>query len=317
MIRELCKGKNVVRRGRQKTNSKLKQIYYCKDCKKRFVFSSLKGKSFDARVILNAISYYNLGNTLEQSSKLVNKKFRVKTSKSIIHKWLNEFKDIFSYHRLRNKVLRKYGKDVIASKLFKHRGLTYNYKYHKAKLDLFGKRHYALLKYLKSFEKSFPHKFFEKDERCSQIKVDIKTLKKDKNNYACKLAKLALSAVSDNHKRHDLVENFMLVNDTATIGVEVPVWFWEKKLVNAETGKKGLGICGHIDILQLRYGNIHVLDYKPNAVKENSQNVASQLYLYALGLSFRTRIKLEKFRCAWFDDKVYYEFAPDKVKVKW
>lgn len=66
-----CKGKNIVKRGKQKSNSRAKQIYYCKDCKKRFVFSSLKGKSFDARVVWNAISYYNLGNTLEQSSKLV------------------------------------------------------------------------------------------------------------------------------------------------------------------------------------------------------------------------------------------------------
>ncbi len=46
------------------------------------------------------------------------------------------------------------------------------------------------------------------------------------------MARLALSTVSDNRERQDLVENFMLVKDTATIGVEVPVWFWKKKLVD-------------------------------------------------------------------------------------
>jgi hypothetical protein len=37
---------------------------------------------------------------------------------------------------------------------------------------------------------------------------------------------------------------------------------------------------------------------------------------YALGLSLRTRIPLDKFVCAWFDDKDYFEFDPSKTKVK-
>ncbi len=305
-----CKSKNIVKRGKQKTKQE-KQIYYCKDCGKRFVLNGLKGKSFNANVILNAISYYNLGNTIEEASRLVNKKFRVKTSKSSVHKWLQDFKDVYSYHRLRERVLKEYGKDVVASKLFRHRGLTYNYKYHRAKLDLFCKNYNNLFRYLKSFENSFPHEIFESDKRCSDVKIDVNVLRKDKNNYACKLAKLALSAVNDNKKRHELVENFMLVNDSATIAVEVPVWFWEKKL------DSGTGICGHIDILQLRYGNIYVLDFKPNAAKENFKSVVSQLYFYALGLSFRTGISIDKFRCAWFDDEDYLEFEPGKVRVNW
>ena len=76
------------------------------------------------------------------------------------------------------------------------------------------------------------------------------------------------------------------------------------------------GVSGHIDILQIRQGRIYILDFKPNAAQENEQRVVSQLYLYALGLSFRTGIPLRMFRCAWFDEKVYYEFDPAEAKVE-
>ena len=70
-----------------------------------------------------------------------------------------------------------------------------------------------------------------------------------------------------------------------------------------------------IDILQVRYGKIYILDYKPNAAKE--KEAPSQLYLYALGLSFRTGISMDRIRCAWFDETKYYEFEPRKAVVKW
>ena len=59
-----------------------------------------------------------------------------------------------------------------------------------------------------------------------------------------------------------------------------------------------------------------MMDFKPNASKENEQKVASQIYLYASGLSFRSSIPLKEFRCAWFDDSVYYEFNPRGVGVR-
>lgn len=122
------------------------------------------------------------------------------------------------------------------------------------------------------------------------------------------MAELALKAAKANKERHSLVEKFMLVNDNVTVASEVPVWLWEKNL--------DLGIAGHIDLLQIRDGLVYVLDFKPEADKENGQKVASQLYFYASGLSFRTRIALDKFRCAWFDNSNYYEFNPKEARVR-
>jgi ATP-dependent exoDNAse (exonuclease V) beta subunit len=78
-----------------------------------------------------------------------------------------------------------------------------------------------------------------------------------------------------------------------------------------------LGISGHVDVLQVRHDKIYILDFKPKAHKENEQKVASQLFWYAIGLSFRTTIPLKKFVCAWFDEQAYYEFVPSQVDIKY
>lgn len=296
-----CNSYNIVKRGRQKSKIS-KQIYYCKECRKRFVITLRK--NYDSEIILQAISYYNLGNTLEESKKLINMKFKTKVSKSAISNWLKDFKEIIPYNKLRKNILEKHGKEIIASKLFRHKGLTYNYKYHKGKLDFC--KYNNLLNYLKNINENFPHEFFEKDQRCSKIKININSLNKIKTNYASNLAKLILTDTEGNNKRHNLIENFMLINDSCTIATEVPIWFYDKNIG---------GICGHIDILQIRFNKIHILDFKPEAEKENKQKVASQLYLYALGLSFRTGISLSEFRCAWFDADNYFEFEPDKIRI--
>jgi len=59
-----------------------------------------------------------------------------------------------------------------------------------------------------------------------------------------------------------------------------------------------------------------VLDFKPEAERKNENKVASQLFLYASGLSFRTGIPLDRLMCAWFDGSIYYEFNPIEANVR-
>ena len=66
-------------------------------------------------------------------------------------------------------------------------------------------------------------------------------------------------------------------------------------------------LTGHVDIVQIRNGSVHLLDYKPNAAKEKP---IEQLTWYALALSRLTGLRLYEFKCAWFDEKDYFEFYP-------
>lgn len=304
-----CKNKEIIRYGWQEG----KQLFFCKDCKKKFRTNRLKNKTYSPKIITNAITYYNLGNTLNETVKLINRRFKVKISAVSVHYWIKEFKHICSYWKLRPDILKKYdisknNMDIIEAFSFKHSGLTYNFMYHKPKLEMLFHRFMSIRKYLTTMKDVCPSDFFKEDERCSQLQFDVIIKKEGKYNQACRLADLALSACYKNCERHNFVENFMLINDSSTIACEVPVWFWEKNF--------NLGICGHIDILQIRRGKIYILDFKPGARKEKEKKVASQLYFYASGLSFRTKIPLNYFRCAWFDENVYFEFNPMDLNVK-
>jgi hypothetical protein len=82
-------------------------------------------------------------------------------------------------------------------------------------------------------------------------------------------------------------------------------------------GKKNVNIprllTGHIDLIQIRNGQVHIMDYKPNASKERP---IEQLTWYALALSRLTGLRLFEFTCAWFDEKDYYQFFPLHVVKK-
>ena len=304
-----CKSKNVIKKGKRKTSYKTKQIYYCKNCKKYFTCKGFLNKKYPANVIIKALYYYNQGYSLEKTSKLVNLRFKVKTSKSSIQRWLVEFSDICSFKKIRKKVFKDFKKGkVVFVKIFKHSGLDYVFRYHLGKLGFYAAIYPGLVSYIKRFEEDCPDEMFEGGLRCSYIKFQIDLNMSSHKNQACSLAELALKDFKNNRKRHELVEEFMLINDSATVACEVPVWFWDKKL--------NVGISGHIDILQIRKDKIYVLDYKPDADKQNAHKVASQLYLYARGLSFRSNVALKMFRCGWFDDRIYYEFDPSEVKTQ-
>ena len=75
-------------------------------------------------------------------------------------------------------------------------------------------------------------------------------------------------------------------------------------------------LTGHIDILQLRNGAVHILDYKPDASAGKKSAAVTQLTLYALMLSRLTGLRLYDFKCAWFDEEAYFEFFPLHVVYK-
>ncbi len=72
-------------------------------------------------------------------------------------------------------------------------------------------------------------------------------------------------------------------------------------------------LTGHIDFIQVRNGQVHLLDYKPHAEKERP---IEQLTWYALALSRLTGLRLYEFVCAWFDETHYFEFYPLHVVMK-
>ncbi|MEK7128250.1 MAG: hypothetical protein AAB933_01650 [Patescibacteria group bacterium] len=68
-----CQSADFVRRGTRKKKHEVAQLYKCgnPECKKTFTDSAVKGRRYPMKVIIDAISYYNLGFTREKVCGIV------------------------------------------------------------------------------------------------------------------------------------------------------------------------------------------------------------------------------------------------------
>jgi hypothetical protein len=247
---------------------------------------------------------YNSGKSLAKTSELIRKEFKIEVSPMTILRWTKKYGG--SYLRIRETLLEKYsGVETIRSKQFIHSGLVYSFMLHQLKLREFC-RYDGLKDYLTGLD-DWVDKYFSSGTRCSQIQSPAFVEIEEKRNFLCDAVNHALAACEDLKERHSIVQKHLLFNDSSTIAVEVPVWAYDKQIGP---------ICGHIDAIQVRFGKLWVIDYKPGAEFLNREKVISQLFWYARALSFRAKVPLSEICCCWFDEQKCFEFEPSKVRLK-
>jgi len=338
-----CNSTKVKKQGKRKSKLQTIQKYLCKKCNRYFSDNAKRilNKTYPAKIILQSISFYNLGNSQQKVSKLIAQRYKTIVPQRTISEWLNNYKDVCTFNKMRKQAINLYPPDkIIGTEIFMHNNLPYKFQIHRAKLKLLFNSELYNNKFSdnKKFEKpiisyfkkiligEFPHHIFKpkteseaetqgKLQRSSQLKFEtLKFIRLQKQNLANKLTNLALNLAKTNKQRHQSVQDFMLINDSTTIATEIPVYltkddirYFLKRGFHLPLENQPTPITGHIDLLQIRNGLIHILDYKPEAHKINPIN---QLTIYALALASRFQIPLKSFKCAWFDDKNYYEFFP-------
>jgi transposase-like protein len=319
-----CLSRRIIRRGRRRTRHESIQLYFCKDCEKTFTPIVLKSKKYPLKAIFDGLSYYNLGHSKADTLRLIKGRYGYKISQNTLTNWIKELEPICRYPRLRAKIARHcHPQELIQTTVLNHQQ-TYNFRYHPEKFKVLVVqepfkllRYEGLLRYFESISEDFPHHYFRTDRRSSQTKAkfDFGQMRiPRKENHATRLAGLILQAVTDNRQRHESLQQFMLVNDSVTVAMETPIYltpedlkhFQEKLKFKIPFKVEGV-LTGHIDLLQLRNGLVHILDYKPKA---KSEKPYAQLLIYALALSRLTGLRLMDFKCAWFDENDYFEFFP-------
>jgi hypothetical protein len=334
----------LTRRGTRSKKLEVVQLWRCGACKRTFTPgpAALHHKSYPLRMILAALSDYNLGYSLPQVADRLKKKTNRGVSPSTIAAWLNEYKQHCSYRRLRPAGLMRFPalQTVRSIKLY-HRQV-YAYAYHRPKLEFARNgtlddkrrgdtRFTALADFLESIPTTCPHDLFRREDdpkaRASQAHpafADVsRIIVSRKENAATQIAALIIPAVGNNKLRHETLQRFMLSNDSVTIAVEIPIWLTEQDIaaLEAEHGielaPRGPGndrvITGHIDFLQVRNGAVHILDYKPDA---RTNKPIGQLAIYALALTrLVPGLKLFDIKCAWFNEHEYCEVFPRTLLV--
>jgi hypothetical protein len=269
----------------------------------------LPRRQYSPRVVLEALTTYNLGRTIEETRRHITSRFHKAVPVSTLHSWLNQFASICTFHRIRRRFSLSEDEAILA-RTFEHQQ-EYKFRLHRLKLNLLAKRLFPQVRrYLWFIADNCPNDLFQgKGARCSDgnlPELDLELISRDTN--AVPLARLGLVLARNRRGRHEAIQRFMLANDSATVAVEVPVYLYRHE---APDLKLDGVLTGHIDVLQIRGRQIWILDYKPDARLETRAKF--QLYLYARALSVRTGIPMRRIGLAYFDDHDYLEVAPNRA----
>ena len=172
-----CGGRNLTRRGTRRKKLEIVQLWRCAACKRTFTPSpaALRNKTYLLRMILSALTDYDLGFTLEQTATRLQKKAHRRVSTSTISAWLDEYKQHCSYRRLRAAGLRRCPPEQTIRSIKLYHRQIYGFAYHRPKLDFVrsgtlddkrsGDTRFAgVANFLEAIPITCPHDLFRRDD---------------------------------------------------------------------------------------------------------------------------------------------------------
>lgn len=100
-----CGGTNLTRKGSRRKKFETVQRWQCASCGRGFTPAppELRAKTYPLRVILDAVTLYNLGHTLAEASARLKTKSGYRVPPSTIGAWIAEHRDLTIYARLRDE----------------------------------------------------------------------------------------------------------------------------------------------------------------------------------------------------------------------
>src|SRR6266851_7280896 len=225
-----CHCKSTTRRGKRRNRLRTLQLFQCPECLHRFTGEAGKNRTYPLKVILDAISTFNLGNSLTDTQRILRQRSHVEIPARTIQSWLKTYRTLGTYFRLRAAGKKLFDpQTIVSSRIFQHKQV-YRFQVHNAKLELSlqspSHRHLSSLNdYLDSVQHHVPDDLFQNSrERSSTFPAQLQPVISRKENHATRLAALVLPTSLNNKKRHETLQRFMIVNDSVTVAVEVPVF---------------------------------------------------------------------------------------------
>ena len=344
-----CNSRSIAPKGSRAKKLETIRLYHCQSCRRTFTPGprAIRNKTYPLHEILDALSIYNHGYSLDETSRRLSSRHGHTVSPATISRWLAAHPRLTTYRRLRERGLALFKPPQLIRTFKLYHRQVYEFSLHRAKLSFVragtlddrrkGDTRFApLADFLETVRRDCPHELFCREDgaRGSQLAPGFLSLDRleatEKQNTATDTAALIIPSVGSNYERHSRLQRFMLMNDSATVAVEVPIFLLEDDIAVLEhyygvmiipkeplhrarpaLGHKPRFITGHIDFLQVRNGAIHILDYKPDA---RTNKPIAQLAIYALALTrLAPGLALSDMRCAWFNEACYNEFAPGRL----
>ncbi len=283
-----CSSTQITRAGKRYNQNGPVQLYSCTICSRKFRDRTQRNTTYPIRAIIETLSLYNRGYTLEESARRAGKKHRLTISRQTASTWMKRYSAYFPYFKIRSTIASNYSPHTLITTTRLHHGQVYGFEYHQGKTAhiLAHNKSTAALSsvqtYLEAAPAETPHDVFRDERgRASQNKAKFSLNEvaiKERQNIAVDMAAFVIPKATSNYRRHETIQAFMLANDTATVAVEVPVYLTHTDIEHYKHTlgftvpidlSEGETITGHIDILQIRGGHIHIVDYKPGAKRDN------------------------------------------------
>ncbi|MFW6120072.1 MAG: PD-(D/E)XK nuclease family protein [Petrotogales bacterium] len=294
------KDKNVIKAGLRETGKGTIQRFYCKNCQAYFSNTTQPYTQYPLHVILYTIEQYNKGYPIKEAKRKTGRKYSYSPPVQTIYSWIKRYQDILTMLKLRKKY-DIHPEEVLTTHRFQHQQI-YPFTYHNLKLNLHSKKLPQLRRYINWIDRSLPTKMFLSGPRASSTEFEHNIKPKQKDSIIPELTRLALTTSQKSKSAHETIEQFLLINDSNTICTELPVFLNPDEIdtINLDTP-----LTGHIDLVQIRYGKLYILDYKPNL--RHPEQFGSQLLLYQKAVQKRTSIPEKNIIPAVFNEHSYYE----------
>jgi transposase-like protein len=344
-----CNSRSIAPKGSRAKKLEKVRLYRCRSCGRVFTPGprGIRCKTYPLHEILDALSTYNRGYALEETSRRLSSRYGHTIHPATISRWLAAHPRLTTYRRLRDRGLALFTPTQLIRTVKLYHRQVYEFSLHRAKLAFVraatlddrrrGDPRFApIADFLERVHHDCPHELFRREDgaRGSQLAPGFLALDRlvvvEKQNTATDTAALIIPSVGSNYDRHPRLQRFMLLNDSTTVAVEVPIFLLEDDIAALEDhygveivpkqpvhrarqafAHKPRFITGHIDFLQVRNGSIHILDYKPDA---RTNKPIAQLVIYALGLTrLVPGLVLSDIQCAWFNETCYNEFSPRRL----
>ena len=136
-----CGSTHITREGTRRKKVEIVQLWRCAACKRVFTPApaALRNKTYPLRVVLDAITLYNVGYTLSETGEKMKSRHGHRIGRSTIAMWLAEYRPLTTYARLRNSGRRLFRATQTIRSLKLYHRQVYKFAYHRGKCQIASK----------------------------------------------------------------------------------------------------------------------------------------------------------------------------------
>ena len=96
-----CHCKSTTRRGKRRNLLRTLQLFQCPECLHRFSGGAGKNRTYPLKLILDAVSTFNVGYSITDTRSVLRRRFHVDVPDRTINSWLTAYRSVSTYARLR------------------------------------------------------------------------------------------------------------------------------------------------------------------------------------------------------------------------